>query len=202
MRYPWFILALLALVACSSDIETVRNEDPASGIKEEFQRSKKTGQREGFYRKSTTSGVLLEEAFYTKDQLNGVRKLYNEEGRLIIEESHKDGVFEGPYKSYYPDGTLEIEGFYKANETSGTWKRYYPSGALMEEVAFEGNMENGPFKEFYENGKPKATGAYLEGDNEHGELLEYDTTGTLIARKQCDRGICKTLWTLEKGDVQ
>ena len=72
----------------------------------------------------------------------------------------------------------------------------------MEEVAFEGNMENGPFKEFYENGKPKATGAYLEGDNEHGELLEYDTTGTLIARKQCDRGICKTLWTLEKGDVQ
>ena len=110
MRYPWFILALLALAACSSDIETVRNEDPASGIKEEFQRSKKTGQREGFYRKSTTSGVLLEEAFYTKDQLNGVRKLYNEEGRLIIEESHKDGVFEGPYKSYYPDGTLEIDG--------------------------------------------------------------------------------------------
>jgi len=201
-RISLALLVVLALAACSSDLETVEVTDQDTGYVELYQRSRKTGLREGFYRKIDPSGVMLEEAHYRDDQWHGIRKLFDEQGRLLREETHREGRFDGPYKTFYPDGALDSEGVFEQDEMTGIWKRYYPGGQLMEEVQFAGNLENGPFREWHPNGKLKAEGAYLDGDNEHGELLEYDTTGVLEARKMCERGICRTLWTREKGDIQ
>ena len=201
MKNILLLLLVLFIASCQSDIEIVESMDSETGIKEIFERSRKSNKKEGYYRKIDSTGVMLEDALYQEDQLNGTRKLYNAEGKLIIEETHKNGVFDGPYRTYHPDGTLELDGLYANNETTGTWRRYYSNGQILEEVAFSGNMENGPFKEWYDNGSLKAEGTYLEGDNEHGELMEYDTTGTLITKKMCERGICKTIWTKESGDI-
>lgn len=202
MKNILLLFLVLFLASCQSDIEIVESMDSESGIKEVFERSRKSNLKEGYYRKIDSTGIMLEDAQYEMDQLNGTRKLFSAEGKLIIEETHKNGVFDGPYRTYHPDGTLELEGFYSNNETTGTWRRYYPNGQILEEVVFSGNMENGPFKEWYDNGKLKAEGSYLEGDNEHGELLEYDETGTLVTKKMCERGICKTIWTKESSDIK
>jgi len=77
------------------------------------------------------------------------------------------------------------------------WKRYYDSGELMEIVNFVENEENGPFVEYYKNGNKKATGNYLDGDNEHGELELFDEQGELIKKMNCNKGICRTSWTKE-----
>ncbi|MBK7093540.1 MAG: hypothetical protein IPH57_00170 [Saprospiraceae bacterium] len=42
------------------------------------------------------------------------------------------------------------------------------------------NEENGSFEDFYENGKIHWKGTYLNGDNEHDTLYEYDDTGILL----------------------
>ena len=66
----------------------------------------------------------------------------------------------------------------------------------MEEVTFgDDNKENGPFREFHENGQLKTEGSYLDGDNEHGELKKYDENGELTETMDCQRGICRTVWT-------
>lgn len=191
------IIFLLPAIGCKRDIEIVEVLDADTGATEVFERSKTTGQREGFYRMTNAQGILIEEAEYKHDVLHGRRKLYDEQGKLIREETHENGLYHGPMRSFYPDGKVDAEGEYIANEMTGTWLRYYPSGQLMESVTFKGNLENGPFTEYHPNGKRKAEGHYLEGNNEHGELLEYDTLGVLITRKLCTRGICKTTWSKE-----
>lgn len=201
-RFLPVLLALWFLSACASDLETVEITNRETGYVELFQRSRKTGLREGFYRKIDPSGLLVEEAEYREDRWHGKRRLFDERGKVLREETHEEGHFHGPYRTFYPDGALDSEGQFEKDEMTGIWKRYYPSGQLMEEVLFSGNLENGPFREWHANGKLKAEGAYLDGDNEQGELLEYDTLGVLQARKMCERGICRTLWTRESGNVQ
>lgn len=181
--------------SCGSDIEVVEVKDAEGAFTETYQRLKKTGQKEGFYRMTSDDGLLIEEANFIRDTLNGTRKIYDELGKIQIEETYDLGLFSGPYKTYYPDGKVELEGFYENNETAGIWKKYYPGGQLMEEVSFAKNMENGPFKEYHENGKLKTVGTYLDGDNEHGELLKYDENGDIVQKMDCQRGICKTTWT-------
>ncbi len=194
-KWSFLLIGFLFLSSCRSDTEVVELKDAEGEFTETFERLTKTGQKNGFYRMVSDDGLMIEEANYVKDTLHGVRKIYDELGKIQIEETYEHGLFSGPYKTFYPDGNVELEGFYTKNETSGTWRKYYPTGQLMEEVGFSGNMENGPFKEYHENGKLKTVGTYLDGDNEDGELLKYDENGVLVQKMECKRGICRTTWT-------
>jgi antitoxin component YwqK of YwqJK toxin-antitoxin module len=202
LRVLLLLLPMLVIAACASDTEVVESINEETGHKEIYQRSRSTGVKSGYYHHLDEKGLLLEEAHYLNDQLHGTRRLFYEDGSVRIEETYDKGDFHGAYRDYYPDGVLDSEGEYVRNEMVGLWRRHYPNGQLMEEVTFVGNLENGPFREWYENGALKATGAYLEGDKEHGELLEYDTSGELMARKECNRGICKTIWSREAEQNQ
>jgi antitoxin component YwqK of YwqJK toxin-antitoxin module len=155
------------------------------------------GVKQGHLRAYSTDGILVEEASFIKDTLEGERILYYTGGNVNIRENYRKGHFHGPYTKYHPNGKLYIEGNYVSNEMVGLWKTFYKSGALKEKVTFANNLENGPFTEFYENGNIKAEGAYQDGDKEHGLLLLYDSTGLLIRRMECNMGICNTIWKLE-----
>ena len=76
----------------------------------------------------------------------------------------------------------------------GIGTAWYPNGQMKEKVTFSNNEENGAFEEWYENGKLKATGNYLDGDNEDGTLKLYDTLGQLERILECQRGACRTTW--------
>ena len=85
---------------------------------------------------------------------------------------------------------------------SGAVLSYFENGTLKEFATVEDNIENGPFKEYYPNGKLKWEGQFLNGDKEFGELINYDSTGIMIRKMWCDSlAVCKTTWTLEKGDI-
>jgi antitoxin component YwqK of YwqJK toxin-antitoxin module len=111
------------------------------------------------------------------------------------------GAFQGAWKTFHENGQLKLEGEYIDNKMEGLWKGYYDNGGLKEEVHFKGNEENGAFIEYYKNGKLKAEGAYLGGDNENGLLKLYDETGELIKKMDCKKGVCRTIWTKEDGEV-
>lgn len=184
------------LLDCSSKTELVETQT-SEGYIERYHRLKQDYAKEGTYTLSTPEGVLLEYASFTKDTLNGTRVLFYESGDTQVVENYAMGIFHGPYKAYYSKNNLEIEGAYVDNQMEGIWKRYYDTGELMESVSFQGNQENGPFVEYFKNGKLKAEGTYLNGDNEHGELKLYNEKGELIRKMNCDKGICRTSWTLE-----
>ena len=196
-RFSLFILSLSFFAACSSSALEEVEQTTAYGYIEKFSRNKDDFAKQGRYERLTEKGQLVEEAFFTNDTLNGIRILYSEKGDTQVVESYKMGVFDGPFRSFNEDGSLSQVGNYVNNEMKGSWEKYYANGQLMEVVQFENNNENGPFIEYYENGNLKAEGAYLGGDNEHGELKLYDESGQLIRKMNCENGICRTFWKAE-----
>jgi antitoxin component YwqK of YwqJK toxin-antitoxin module len=162
------------------------------GYRLQYSTRKGTDIREGQWKRLNADNVIIEEATYRNDTLQGQRVLYYDTGDTLLVEHYEQGLFEGPYRAYYDNRQPKTIGQYRRNEISGQWLSYYPDGTLREEVTFDRNTENGPFNEYHPNGRLKAQGHYLDGDNEHGELKLYDEEGQLIRTMVCDMGRCKT----------
>lgn len=199
-QFLLFFILIVGLLACKNNIETITqtnefNQQVAYSI------DKTTKKKEGAYIIKTADGVLVEESNYTADTLDGVRKLYNIDGKLETIETYKNGDFHGPTKTFYENGQIKFDGNYVDNILTGETKSYYQDGQLKEVVAFRDNLENGPFTEYHPNGKIKAKGTYLNGDSEHGELELFDENGELIKKMDCNKGVCRTIWTKEEGSV-
>jgi antitoxin component YwqK of YwqJK toxin-antitoxin module len=152
---------------------------------------------DGAIRNLHSNGNVREEATMANGVLTGVRRLYREDGTLEIEENYAaNGMLDGEYKVYYADGkNIEILKIYRNNVSDGILKVYYQDGKIKEEVTILDNEENGPFTEYYNNGQIHWKGTYRKGDNEYGELIEYDSLGTMIKKMMCDSmAICRTTW--------
>ena len=188
---PWYIL-FCALISCSNH-KIIERSDPSGHFIEIFQIDKRTGKKDGFYRKYHT-GQLIEESIYFSDTLHGSRQLFFKSGSIEIEENYQKGLFHGRYKRFFEDGQLKITGEYILGEMDGIWKSFYPGGNPREIVHFSENRENGPFIEYHETGNIKAEGMYREGDYEHGILKLYDGNGDLERIMYCLEGFCHTLW--------
>ncbi|MDX1407131.1 MAG: toxin-antitoxin system YwqK family antitoxin [Saprospiraceae bacterium] len=186
------LFALVGILSACSQRETVEAE--AFGLLERYQVDRKTGQKDGDFRKFELDGTLIEHARYRNGNLHGERVIYYPSGSPEIAEQYVNGVLDGTFRSYYDGDLLEMEGPYVDGVMVGEWRRYYQNGQLMEVVTFADNEENGPFIEYHENGNLKAEGQYYQGDNEHGLLTLYDENGELARRMECDSGICHTIW--------
>ncbi|MCC6727629.1 MAG: toxin-antitoxin system YwqK family antitoxin [Saprospiraceae bacterium] len=201
MRYTIFFTIAVLLFAACSNVETIENKDENGKLTEKYTINKQTKKKEGPYAAFYPNGQKQEESFYINDSLHGERKLFYENGQMESLITLANGMFEGKYQKFNEAGKLTNEGQYVGNEMSGLWKKWYDTGELQEEVTFAANLENGPFKEYHKNGKLKAEGTYLEGDNEQGELKEYDENGELIKLMYCEFGVCMDAWTKEGGDM-
>lgn len=198
---PALTLTLLSFILACSPYQEVEVKDDNGQVVESFRINRKTGQKEGEYRKYS-EGALLEIAHYINDTLDGLRTIFTFDGNKEIEEWYTKGIYEGSYLTFYANGQVELEGQYNNGTMEGEWKKYYKSGKLMESVRMHQNEENGPFVEYWENGNLKAEGTYLDGDNEHGELKLYDEQGELEKIMQCERGICHTTWKRETNSAE
>ncbi|MEY3052924.1 MAG: hypothetical protein RLY31_2709 [Bacteroidota bacterium] len=193
-------VATVVLAACT-ETEPVEVRDENGILTERYHVRRGTSVRHGRFERFHPEGQLYEESDYQDDTLQGEVRRYFPDGVLQSVETMVDGRFEGPYRKYYPSGQLKLEGVYREDAMDGIWRKYSDTGELAEEVTFAGNAENGPFRIFYRNGRIRYEGTYLGGDNEEGLLLEYDSAGTLVARKICFYGNCGSEWTLADGDL-
>ncbi|MEM9835535.1 MAG: hypothetical protein AAF828_03480 [Bacteroidota bacterium] len=200
---------VLLLTACGDGLET-REETNYLGYRNIFTVDPETGLKMGEFRQYDTVGNLLELAHFKQGVMVGQRVLFSATGDTAVVENYLDfkvasdqeaasipeeATFAGDYRTYYEDGQqIKQQGQYLAGAMHGQWKKYYPNGQLAESVTFADNEENGPFEEWYENGQRKATGQYLDGDREHGQIRLFTEDGTLERVLNCDRGICRTIW--------
>jgi antitoxin component YwqK of YwqJK toxin-antitoxin module len=182
--------------ACGPRLDTVEQVD-SEGNKIVYARIQSTGQKQGDWKWFNPQGTLMEWTQYEADSLHGFRRMYYESGALMSEEQFEQGMPVGSYRKYFESGQLYIVQPYQNGKLEGLSVRYYPNGKVMEEVMLKNNEENGPFKEYYENGNLRATGTYQYLEDaavEQGELMEYDSTGTLVRIAHCESGICHTKW--------
>ena len=209
MRIKYFSLlaavGLFVLVQTfckESHLETVENRDN-DGRLERYQRRKTDFAKEGLYQRFSPEGILLEEAHYLNDSLDGERKYFYPNGTVESIEHYRKGEYHGKYQKFYESGQLKIEQEFVDGAMQGFSLRYYPNGVLEEKVSIRDSEENGPFWEYYENGNLKTEGSYAPSEDasfsdnvslEQGELKEYDETGQLIRIADCNKGVCLTRW--------
>ncbi len=199
-RFLVLSLLLSLLMACGDGLEE-REEIDALGFRTVERVDPETGLLEGVAEKYTPDGKLLSRAHYRNGELDGERTLYYPNGQVDVVENYRNGKFDGPYMTYDSAGNLTLHGLYIDGAMNKVWTGYHPDGGVAEVVTMVDNLENGPFREWYPNGKPKASGNYLEGDDEDGTLFLYQETGGLERIMQCDRGACKTIWTPDSTSV-
>lgn len=193
MKNIVIIILCLSIISCG--YKKIEIKYDSGKIKESYYVDKQ-GVNQGNYESFYENGNIKEISNYQSGQLSGSRKLYFENGSVEIEELYNtEGKLQGNYKVFYPDGKLQLEKEYDNNIIIGKIKIYYPDGKLKEEVTMENNQENGPFIEYYQNGRVHWKGSYRKGDNEYGLLIEYDSTGVLLKKMNCDTlAICRTFW--------
>ena len=188
------ILFLIPLSSCHN-LEVVENKNEVGILVERFTRDPKTKLKEGLHETFFTSnGGKSEESKYKRGVLYGEQMFYYENGQVMENRNFdNNGSFTGAFKSFHDNGHLKSEGQYENGAMIGKWKFFYKSGNIKEIIFYRDNVENGPFIEYYENGKISAEGTYAN-ELEHGLLKIYDDKGNLTVQKQCENGVCRTVW--------
>jgi len=200
-QFQLFFFSLIIVFGCNTVTHTVTVVEDGHVI-ESFEINEDS-LRHGPMTKYYSAGQLLEQATYTNGELEGIRTLYYENGNPEIIENYCNGIICDTLRTFYKNGLKKLEGVYIFGEMTGTLKGYYDTGELKEEVNFVANEEQGPFVEYYKNGQKKWKGFYLNGPNEFGQLIHYDSTGAIIKKMLCDSiAICQTIWTPEQGDIE
>ena len=69
--------------------------------------------------------------------LDGLYKIYHENGQLKHEGTYKDDKVDGLVKFYYENGQLKEEGTYKDGKLDGTYKWYHKNGQLKSERTYK-----------------------------------------------------------------
>ncbi len=192
-----FILVLnviLLFVSCENrEVIEKRNENGL--LIERYTINKSTKLKEGFHEIfSANSNALVQTSNYKAGVLDGDQIVYYETGQ-IEEKRHLDetGSLSGDFLSYFENGKMKSEGHYAYGAMNGKWKFFYSNGNVKQILYYRDNVENGPFVEFHETGKMAAEGTY-ENDLEHGLLKIYDKDGTLTEQRDCNNGVCRTIW--------
>lgn len=197
LRAGMALLLVLQVFCGQNPIETTEAQNDRGQL-ERWQRNKKTKVKEGLFQRFSPEGILLEEAHYRADSLDGERKYFDKTGKLESLEHYQNNQLHGKFQAFYPEGQLKIEQDFVQGALNGLSIRYYSNGKVQEKVVLKDNVENGPFTEYHENGNLKTEGAYIpneDGDGlEQGELKEYDESGQLIRIADCSSGMCLTRW--------
>lgn len=197
LRISVVFLLVLQAFCTQNPIETTEAKNDRGQL-ERWQRRKDNQKKEGLFQRFSAEGILLEEAHYLADSLDGERKYFSAKGVLESIEQYQNNKIHGKFKAFYPEGQLKIEQDFVQGALTGYSIRYYPNGQIQEKVLLKDNVENGPFVEYHENGALKTEGTYVpneEGDGvENGELKEYDEAGQVIRIADCVNGMCLTRW--------
>ena len=198
LRWSAMFLVVFQAFCSQNPLETTEAKNDRGQL-ERWQRRKDNFTKEGLFQRFSPEGILLEEAHYLADSLDGERKYFSAKGTLESIEHYQNNQIHGKFQGFYEDGKVKIEQDFVHGALSGMSIRYYPNGKIQEKVTLKDNVENGPFSECHDNGKLKTEGFYApnkDGDEglEQGELKEYDETGKLIRIADCQDGRCLTRW--------
>ncbi len=195
------IILLTGLFACQTQNVTIRYE---GRVVERYQVDRKTKVRNGYYRVYHSNRKVALEHTYVNGELEGIEKIYHENGAISGLLPMKDGKYDGHFTYYYLDGSVKQKGYYKNDKITGDLTSYYRNGQTKECVRMENNLEEGPFREYSVDGILIKQGNYtsLDGQEalEHGLIYEYDpTTMKLLNKKRCSQGYCCSVWERERG---
>ena len=137
------------------------------------------------------------EESYTNGGLEGISKIYDENGKLKEQWHYKDGNEKGIIKSYHKNGKLKKVKTLKNDMKEGITRLYDENGNLKLEANYKNDKLDGTTKLRHENGKLKFEANYKNGKKDGISKLYYESgetwyiethkDGQKIDRKAYDR---------------
>ena len=103
---------------------------------------------------------------------NGIKKIYNYQGKLVFEGEYLNGKFNGKVKEFRGN-SLRFEGEYLEGKKS-KGKEYEEGKLVFEGEYLNGKRWNGKGEEISFDGKLLFEGEYLNGKRWNGYGKEYD----------------------------
>jgi len=182
------------------------------------------GRKQGYWVKTSATGVKIYEGTFKDDKPIGLMKRYYEQGGLKAEMIYRnDGTAyaylyydgkpvkmgEGKYinqekdsvwLSYDPQGKLSGRDTYRKGVLHGSSVVYHNDGSVSEEFSYQNGKKNGPWRQYYKNGKVMAEGNYVD-DIMVGEYIKNYLNGReWIRGKYNSSGLKESTWIYGNED--
>ena len=188
-----FVMMLL-FISCQKRVKNYYDNGQLKEVYEVDSKGQKHGKFQAFYE----NGQLLESSKYKNNLLEGKRYFYYQNGQIEEEQFYVKGKLEGNQYGFHENGQLKFKSVNKENKLTGEYFSYYDNGQKRLYLNFLNDLENGPFEEYHRNGVIKWRGTYRNGNKEYGLLEQFDETGELIKKMNCDTmAACTTIWKKE-----
>ena len=104
---------------------------------------------------------------------------YFPNGNIEYEAEYINDKLDGLSRVWLEDGTLISESEYSNGQPHGTWRQYYPIGSIKYEVYYVYGKKTGDEKWFYENGQIKSKQKFIRGKPETA-IIRWKPDGTLV----------------------
>ena len=143
------------------------------------------------------NGKIMKEYILKNGKLDGSYKFYNESGNLLTDQNFRNGMPDGYLKSYYENGQLHAELNLKDGIPQGSSKEYYENGTLKK----ESNLTGEPFELsgksiiYFENGKVDTEITTSKGKLVYS--ISYDMEGRVT--REDTEGKSITYWYENNG---
>ena len=96
----------------------------------------------------------------------------NAGGKIIYEESYKDGLRHGVKKVYFNNGNLQEEYHYDMGDFEGPYAVYYRDGKVRSRGSYKDDELEGKVETFRADGSPEKAEEYRMGSR-HGKAIYY-----------------------------
>ncbi len=190
------------LIKLSKYIDDVLQEDAEEVIK--------LDNRSDYY----PSGKLKITASFRNNVAEGIRREYDESGKIIKGFLYKKGIKiadgitdeagfrQGLWKEYFENGSLKSEGSYTDGKTVGTWKYYFQNGKIETAGSYnKAGKTEGDWKWFYDDGSVRREESFRNGKSD-GLMTEYDESGKIVAQGEYVDGNEQGKWSYQMGDYR
>lgn len=128
-------------------------------------------------------------------------EIYNENNTSVsagIVYNIEDKPIDGLYKIYYQDGTVKMEVRSKGGLPNGIGRFYSQDGSLAFQCNFVDGKLDGPFYNYYSDGHIHNEMHYMNGVK-HGTQKSYDEEGNLLVEIVVEDGRPISGYTVVKG---
>lgn len=99
------------------------------------------------------SGRIQGEGTMKNGKLEGLRKMYFQNGKISVERYYTNAIPNGSEKEYYEDGSLKQKGEFVSGKEDGIWEAYFPNGQPKQQTNFKMGILEGKSTKYYSTGK-------------------------------------------------
>jgi antitoxin component YwqK of YwqJK toxin-antitoxin module len=144
------------------------------------------GEKKDYY----PNGKLMREYFLKNGSINGILKMYSDSGYVVSEQNYTNGLANGPLKVFNRNGNIKGETTWINGESGGQTKEYFENGSLKLESNCSGDLQklSCQIKTYYENGQLKSE--IISSNGVPVQSMTYDQHGRVGCKETPGKSIC------------